>query len=190
MVTSYKRIFDKVKIPREIFDKYNINEEWFHMDSGTIHGTLHEYRVLVHAFIISSLEGADTEAVCYASIFHDIQRYNDWTNKDHGLRAANWVKNNFNHKKKKKIMYLINWHVPDDHEAPDMTLDLKCFKDADALDRWRVGGLDTKYLRTKAAKKLFDFSKDFYELTAKQKGKISDSKENILAALEKLGALQ
>ncbi|MCM1406129.1 MAG: hypothetical protein NC210_06880, partial [[Clostridium] fimetarium] len=35
------------------------------------------------------------------------------------------------------------------------------FKDADALDRWRLGdgGLDTKYLRTEQAKKMVDYSR-------------------------------
>jgi hypothetical protein len=39
------------------------------------------------------------------------------------------------------------------------------FKDADALDRWRIDDLDANYLRTTAATKLLDASYALWEAT-------------------------
>ena len=46
----------------------------------------------------------------------------------------------------------IRCHVPDDHLAPEMTPELACLKDADGLDRLRIGELDMRFLRTPASR--------------------------------------
>lgn len=46
-----------------------------------------------------------------------------------------------------------------------MTPELMVFKDADALDRWRICDLDPAYLRTRAARQLLDAGRGFWEAT-------------------------
>lgn len=47
-------------------------------------------------------------------------------------------------------------HDPGPIPPIDMTTELQVLKDADALDRTRLGDLDTRYLRTEAAVSLVD----------------------------------
>ncbi len=178
-----------MNIPKKIFEKYEIDPLWFKKDPFSIHGILHEYRVLVYCYLIGTAEKADVGSLCRAAIFHDTQRIDDDLDPEHGKKAAEWFLENFDLKNKEKIKYLIWWHMPEDSMAPEMNLDLKCFKDADALDRWRIHNFDEKYLRTKTGRKLVSFSKKFFELTESQKQIIIDPRENILKALHKLGYL-
>ena len=177
------------KISKNIFEKYRINEDWFFNNPNSIHGVLHEYRVLTYSYLIALLEKSDLDAVCFSAIFHDIMRHNDDIDKNHGKRASDWICENLNMKNKDKIMYIVKWHVPKDSEAPEMTLELKCFKDADALDRWRIGDFNEKFLRTKSSRQLIDFSKKLYKITEEQKEIIKDCRENILIALESMDIL-
>ena len=53
---------------------------------------------------------------------------------------------------------LCRWHVAADGVIPEMTDELRVFKDADALDRWRIGDLDPSFLRTRSAHRLINVS--------------------------------
>ena len=64
-----------------------------------------------------------------------------------------------------EVAYVCRWHVPNDESAPEMTPELKVFKDADALDRWRIADLDPAYLRTSSARQLLDASYALWEAT-------------------------
>ena len=46
-----------------------------------------------------------------------------------------------------------------------MTPELKVFKEADALDRWRISDLDPSFLRTKAAQHLTVASRKLWKST-------------------------
>lgn len=179
----------KFEIDKKLFRKYSIKPEWFKHNPYSIHGILHEYRVLVLASILAAWEKADSESICFAAIFHDVRRNNDGFDKKHADRASKWVKQ-FKLKTIDEIEYLIKWHTPSDKDIPELTLNLKCFKDADALDRWRIGDLDPNYLRTESARKLLNFSRQLFELTNAQKEKIMNPKRNILKALKDLNALK
>ncbi|MHB8904413.1 MAG: HD domain-containing protein [Patescibacteria group bacterium] len=184
---------EEIKIPKTLFDKFSINSEWFKREPFSMHGILHEYRVLIFAFLIGTREGADVDALCYASIFHDTQRNDDGFDLEHADRAAEWVNKfdipKFNIPNIEKIKNIIKWHTPSDKDIPDLNLDIRCFKDADALDRWRIGDLDIKYLRTETARELLDFSKKLFSLTDSKKQVIKDPKENIIASLLIMGVL-
>ena len=65
-----------------------------------------------------------------------------------------------------RVAYLCRWHVPPDDRAPELTDELRVFKDADALDRWRIYDLDSRLLRTKTAHRFLDASRELWSLTA------------------------
>lgn len=180
---------EEIKVPKSLFDKFFINEAWFKREPFSIHGILHEYRVLIFAFLIGKKEGANVNALCYASIFHDTQRNNDGLDLEHADRAAEWV-NKFDIPNIDKVSQIIKWHTPSDKDIPDLNLEIKCFKDADALDRWRIGDLDKKYLRTETAKELLDFSKKLFNLTDNNKQTTKDPRENMIESLSIMGVLE
>lgn len=63
-------------------------------------------------------------------------------------------------------------------EAERKILLYQIFKDADALDRFRLGpdGLDVRYLRTDAAKELYEYAKMvWYQYFAKEEGGITNA---------------
>src|SRR5262249_34857390 len=76
----------------------------------------------------------------------------------HGRRAAAWVHQQLRHAipatSLETVVYLCTWHVPPDHSAPGMTPELAAFKDADGLDRVRLGDLDPRFLRWDRSKQL------------------------------------
>ncbi|MCL5107610.1 MAG: hypothetical protein M1401_01790 [Chloroflexi bacterium] len=57
-----------------------------------------------------------------------------------------------------KVAYCCRWHVPRDAEAPEMTPELACLKDADGLDRVRIIDLDPHQLRLPEARSFVDAS--------------------------------
>lgn len=175
-----------MKIPKKLFNTYKINKAWFLKSPNSIHGVLHEYRVLIYAYIIGTWEKANVESLCYAAIYHDVRRKNDGYDKNHSKRAAKWVKNNFNLKNINQIINIIYWHTPSDKDIPKITKEIKCFKDADALDRLRINDFNKNYLRTKSSKKLISFAKELYNLTNQQKKTIKEPIKNILLAINKI----
>lgn len=141
--------------------------DWFCRGPGGIHGLGHETRVLIWSQVISAnaaKEGlcVDSNVLGFAAAIHDTQRWNDGVDADHGARAALWIVRRPqllpSSVSLERVAYLCRWHVPSDFKAPRMTDELKVFKDADALDRWRIGDLDPTYLRTNAARRLLDAS--------------------------------
>jgi hypothetical protein len=84
---------------------------------------------------------------------------------------------------------LCEWHVPPDHLAPQMTSNLKVFKDADALDRWRIADLDPAFLRTKSAHRLLEGSHELWARTHD----LDDGDsifQNIVACADRFGILR
>ena len=45
------------------------------------------------------------------------------------------------------MQWAITWHVPPDDQCPEWTPELRCLKDADGLDRVRLGDFAPSYLR-------------------------------------------
>ncbi len=153
------------RFPNEsFFERYEPKPEWFQMSPTGIHGIGHETRVLILAELLGRArqhkEIIEPEILRWAAITHDTQRTNDGIDSQHGERAAIWVSNNFPHLEQiDGIAYVNRWHVPDDQFAPKMTPELKVFKDADGLDRWRLGDLCTDFLRTEEAKEITEIAR-------------------------------
>ncbi|MEE9297045.1 MAG: hypothetical protein V3W34_19045 [Phycisphaerae bacterium] len=149
--------------------------KWFARSPDGIHGLAHETRVLILSQVLAfmvrdeDLE-IDADIVAWAAAVHDTQRWSDGIDPDHGARAADWILNRPDFVPRPvsldRVAFLCRWHVPPDRRAPEMTPELKVFKDADALDRWRIDDLDPAYLRTKSAKQLLDVSHDFWAATS------------------------
>lgn len=101
---------------------------------------------------------------------HDVGRLDDGVDFDHGLRSAQWIKDNLSGKMSPEMLdtvtYIVHWHVPPDTDAPVMTPELKVLKDADALDRVRLGDLDPRYFRTSAANALIGVAEELYQTYA------------------------
>lgn len=167
------------KLPEEgFFKRYEPKDEWFHLEYHGVHGIDHETRVLVLAEVIGRLvskrgQEIDQEAIRWAAVTHDTQRVNDFSDLGHGGRSASWVRRNLRRIQSNgytgidvdKVAYINRWHVPHDQRAPEMTPELKVFKDADGLDRVRVGLLDPSYLRTEEARGMVNVAWGFYRIS-------------------------
>ena len=114
------------------------------------------------------------DILCIAAVFHDSRRQDDWLDVGHGQRAADYYREfcKTNGLPFQQRCYDIMAY----HDQPDqMGIDAiqsntpqkmsvllyQIFKDADALDRFRLGpgGFDSKYLRTNEARKLVEYAK-------------------------------
>lgn len=126
---------------------------------------------LLQELICNILESENIEvnrgATRWAAATHDVGRVDDGQDLEHGRRSAAWIHENLRDRMSSETLdtttYIVHWHVPPDDEAPFMTTELKVLKDADALDRVRLGDLNPNYLRTDAAKSLIDLAQQLYD---------------------------
>ena len=147
--------------------------EWFLKGPLGVHGVAHETRVLILTQLLCQMIKSDLSAddLAWASIFHDTQRQDDWIDADHGKRAAKFVRSSFPKTSfnpdlnVKNVTHLCEWHATNDDEIPSLNEALKVFKDADALDRWRIGDLNPDFLRFPQSVELASFSYDLWAAT-------------------------
>lgn len=143
-----------------------------------IHGIKHAYRVylliqkLCDKIVVSQIERLQLE---YCAFFHDIGRVNDFIDDTHGIRSYEKLINynflgldKFNNT---LVQYIIENHCLNDEKAiynlkhyefystERAQFLLFLFKDADGLDRIRLGDFEKKYLRNTCAEELIDFAK-------------------------------
>ena len=159
----------------------------FQLADSPIHATAHCERVLLYALLIGAVElGDDSRALtilAHASIFHDTRREDEGKDTGHGARAAafyeEFCKSHLELTFLPEAACLMRWHDRHDErgeeairtafpDSADAVVHLyKIFKDADALDRWRLGrwGLNPDYLRTDRALALVDFARKLVMLT-------------------------
>lgn len=154
----------------DVIQIYRPRKSWLAHESR-IHGIGHLSRVFVLQELISDKLEANgvninRTALRWAAICHDVGRVDDGLDLDHGRASAEWMSSNLNERMTPEDLdvatYAVHWHVPEDSEAPVMTPELMILKDADGLDRVRLGDLDASYLRTDAAKRLVDFAENLY----------------------------
>ena len=144
-----------------------------------LHTRNHCARVLMYAIVISGKMGMDArwrEALCLAAVFHDCRRQDDGLDVGHGDRAAeHYMRFCEEHDVPfYQTAYLsMKYHDKDDalgEEAirseglgEDSVLLYRVLKDADALDRFRLGpdGLDPAYIRTVEAVDFVETAKAF-----------------------------
>lgn len=153
----------------------------FNMPDSDIHAAGHCERVLLYALIIGhDVFGDDRRfltALAHAAVFHDSRRQDDYLDTGHGARAAAYYRRFCDEAADigfiPEAQLMMKYHDIDDMRGkavikrdcpgslPRMFKLYDIFKDADALDRWRLGdnGLDPKYLRTGQARDMVDFSR-------------------------------
>ena len=176
---------------------YRPREAWFVRSPWGIHGLAHEVRVLVLGQLLARRMQAagtavDERVVNWAAAVHDTQRFDDGIDPEHGFRAAEWIRQNptvlSDAALVAPVAYVCEWHVPSDSMAPDMSPELSAFKDADALDRWRIGDFDPTYLRTAQAQGLIKASQELWEATRRPTPG-SDTFAAILRAAMRIGLI-
>jgi len=142
-------------------------------ESGSaIHEKSHSMRVLLHALMLAQLnllDDEDTDILAEAALYHDTGRFHDGEDRRHGTLSAK------KYKKLRKnpdpiVIFLVKYHCKPDEEGlafiesdpvlsaqkERVTLLFNIFKDADGLDRVRLGPfeLDWAQLRTDEAKQM------------------------------------
>lgn len=181
---------NRMQIPQELLYDFEPQESWLAHDSE-IHGVGHMARVFIlQELICNQLEDEGTavnrQATRFGAMAHDVGRHDDGRDLEHGRRSAEWMQENLADKMPPETLdvatYIVHWHVPPDDEAPVMTTELKVLKDADGLDRARLGDLDPSYLRTNAAKNLVKVAQQLYE--ASQRGDGNQGKDTFETVLE------
>jgi hypothetical protein len=138
-----------------------------------IHDIGHAYRVLLLVNELAALEKLDKRQwqwLQFCAIFHDIGRIDNGADCLHGKRTVLILKHNdfwglpdFNNL---TIHFIIANHCVDDSrfnkalnsynidDKKEATYLLRLFKDADNLDRFRIGDFDPAYLRNKSSRNL------------------------------------
>ena len=87
--------------------------------------------------------------------------------------------------------YIDRWHVTPDNRIPNITVELAIFKDADGLDRARLGDLDPRFLRHNKSRMLLVQPIDtLYQLSShkqwRENGALFDC---VLDAAEEIGLI-
>lgn len=167
--------------------RYMYEHVRFNMPDSPIHAYGHCERVLLYSLMLcEKIYGDNREAMdilAAASTFHDSRRQYDYLDTGHGARAAVYYKEYCDSHPDlvyhEESAWLMRYHDLDDkvgieaikkHFGADAERVLKLyaiFKDADALDRWRLGscGLDSRYLRLKESHELVDFARELVAAT-------------------------
>lgn len=165
------------------WDRYMHTRVRFNMPQSKIHTHAHCERVLLYALMLGDrIFGSDPEALealAHAAIFHDTRRRDDYRDRGHGARAAVYY-GKFAHEHPDELTLhpestmMMRYHDLNDglgHKRIAEAFDgpaeerahrlYEIFKDADALDRWRLGdrGLDTRFLRTPEAREMTRFAR-------------------------------
>lgn len=159
----------------------------FNLADSDMHTREHAERVLLYALLIGGQILGNVPdkltVLAHAAIFHDTRRLDDWLDVGHGARAAAYylkfceINTNINYL---NSAYLImKYHDRDDSygedaisrtckdEAEHVIQLYRIFKDADALDRFRLGpsALDICFLRNNASMRLVNFAREIVKRT-------------------------
>lgn len=170
--------YDSIRKQYLHWSSFMEQEVEFQLKTSELHTKEHCERVLFFALLIGDIKqmsSDDLDALCMAACFHDSRRHDDGYDVGHGQRAALYYEEYCNHHSlnfDKRAYYAMYYHDLDDKVGIDIiakeglsikngVLIYQIFKDADALDRYRLGadGLDVKYLRNEEARKLIDLAK-------------------------------
>lgn len=146
--------------------------------ASDIHGQKHVARVMVHGFLLVDLLGMPQHALpLWACVYlHDLARLHDGVSREHGADAVTknlpklrsfFISAGINEDDFASIETAVTWHslvqeLPKDHPHWPITALLK---DADGLDRVRLGDLDPRYLRYEVGKDLVNFAEALYRRT-------------------------
>lgn len=172
-----------------------IYERWFDFledklifwnKASRLHNKEHCARVLLLVLRLGAAAGLtddEFEILAQAAVFHDSRRLDDGQDKGHGARAAAyyhaWCRAR-GCKFSRAVYYAVYYHDQPDsmglrriataakQQTEKYSVFYRLLKDADALDRFRlgVGGLDVCYLRTAAAKDNVEYARLLWEASA------------------------
>lgn len=147
---------------------------------STLHGQTHVSRVMVHAFHLLEATGWSEEAPrLWAAVYlHDIARTHDGQCYRHGgdamkrLETLPQVRELFAQGGVRDSDYapihtaVVHHSLPNelDRDHPHWRL-TSLLKDADGLDRVRLGDLDSRYLRNPQARDMIRFAEALFEET-------------------------
>ncbi len=148
--------------------------------TSLFHGSGHIERVLLLGALLCLLEEegeADTALLMDMCAYHDVGRVSDWLDEAHGARSSYKLEELTGRagEELKMIKAGVEAHSRRDDEmdkvlrAYDPADPARCrrlavlLKDADGLDRVRIGDLDPAFMRTPAAKSLVPFSQDLFK---------------------------
>ena len=164
-----------------LLDRSVLYESW-------MHGAGHIERVMLLSAILAWKAGfstADTELLLLAASYHDIGRVDDSRDPAHGRRSAEMLfsdprfarrMESIPEEGRRALLAAVEAHSLSDGDrntaaahwgadtAPGSMFQrlATALKDADNLDRVRLGDLDTKHLRTPAAVALVPFADGLY----------------------------
>ena len=158
------------------FKAFLLKEAYFDHHSH-LHGVNHTYRVMYHVLNIGRLAGLNHEikqAFC-AAFIHDMARQHDGYCIGHGVWATKtkfplfrnlFIETGLNTEGLRAIKLAVSNHsirheIRKDHP---FSTTVALLKDADALDRIRIGenNLKPEYLRFPVSLTLIDFAKELY----------------------------
>lgn len=173
----------------QLFKEYNLNFSAFDLNESqfdhpsSLHGVMHSYRVMVHTLRLGLLTGKIREArnAFFAAYIHDMARKHDGFCTRHGADAATFKLALYqdlfleNGATKDELIVIgkavtlhstgneLHPHDPDWHTVAIL-------KDADALDRIRLGNddLNPSYLRLEETHACISFGKLLYSQTHKK----------------------
>jgi hypothetical protein len=148
--------------------------------ASTLHGQAHVSRVMVHATRLIDATGQHALAPrLWAAVFlHDLARRHDGACSRHGgdaaarLRAEPALQQRLTEAGLTRRDYPAVEAAVTAHSAPnEMSRDnghwplTALLKDADGLDRVRLGDLDSRYLRNPEARLMIDFAQELLDAT-------------------------
>ena|SRR5699024_4774535 len=173
--------YQPIKAPYERWYEFMDEKVGFWLPDSEWHTKSHSARVLLLALLIGHQKGVtdeEMEKLAKAAVFHDSRRLDDGIDKGHGGRAAEYYKDYCREHDlpfDEQTYHIIYYHDQDDahglaeiQKSPDSergVLLYQIFKDADGLDRFRLGpdALDEKFLRTEEARALVEFAKELLQ---------------------------
>lgn len=147
---------------------------------STLHGQAHVSRVMIHAMRLIEVTGRhEYRAQLWASVFlHDLARTHDGVCHRHGADAAQRLRDEPGLQQRLTEAGLVEADYPaieaavTAHSAPkEVSRDhqhwplIALLKDADGLDRVRLGDLDSRYLRNAEAKTMVPFAQALFDAT-------------------------
>ncbi len=161
-------------------------EEWFirpdgENAAGSIHGVGHTVRVWLHGQVLARELGRpewQRQALHQAALWHDIGRVDDGIDPLHGSRSAGRViglglHTGLDERVREAALFAVTYHSLPDRTGEEAArlraggcelLDvLRLFKDADGLDRVRLGDLDPAFLRHAEARARVARAWELYE---------------------------
>jgi len=154
-----------------------------------VHGSGHINRVLILSGLIACQEKlAEPLLRQYLMVasYHDVGRYFDGFDLDHGARSAEQLEGltACTGERLLEMQGAVAAHSQPDHRMDEMILGYapsdmerarhlaRLLKDADNLDRVRMGDLNPDFLRHESAKNLADFSRHLFSLDQEWKTQI------------------